>query len=196
MSDPISYVDADVLAARLRIKDTDETSIEDIDEIVESASRQVDDYCDRYFGQVGTVKEPVVRSFPLSNGICLIHDLVSYSRIEFEAGSSWVEADDAALVFQPENGPSLAPAKPYEYIEGVASTWSRVRITGVWGWPAVPSQVSRAAKLQAIRLWKSPTVSLGVVGGADNMGVLRLSASLHPDARSLLDPFVKVSIGG
>jgi len=197
VTDPISYVDAEALAAKLAIKEADTDSIADVTQIASDASRQVDDYCGRYFGSIGTTQSPVVRSFPVENGLCLLDDLQSWSLIEAYTGTSWTTYDSTGLVFGPENAPTMLPARPWDLLTFPEYRWKpeRIRITGVWGWAAVPSQVSRAAWLQAIRLFKSPSVSLGVVGGADNMGVLRLSAQLQPDARELLRPFVKVNGG-
>jgi hypothetical protein len=69
--------------------------------------------------------------------------------------------------------------------------WNRqatVRVTAVYGWPAVPAEVNMATVIQASRLFKRLDAPLGVMGFGD-MGVVRVSRYADPDVEQLLSPF-------
>lgn len=62
-----------------------------------------------------------------------------------------------------------------------------MRISGVWGWPAVPDAVKAACRIQVSRVFKRADSPLGVAGFGE-FGVVRVSR-LDPDVESLLAPY-------
>ncbi len=109
----------------------------------------------------------------------------------------WASTD---YQFQPVNRPT---GRPYTRVEAVGtllfpyrcapgSRADRVRITGVWGWTAVPEPVHQACLIQSARIIKRRYSPEGVAGPSD-FGVVRISR-LDPDVMSLLDPFRRTAV--
>jgi hypothetical protein len=63
-----------------------------------------------------------------------------------------------------------------------------VKITGVWGWSAVPSPVKQATIIQASRIFKRLDSPLGVLSSPD-LGFIRVGTRLDPDVQMLLNPY-------
>lgn len=191
------YVTLDDLKNALQIDLSDTRKDTALTSVLDSASRDIDKFCDRYFGQVGTTGDPVVRVYDTKGGLLLIDDLTDLVTIEYESAEEvWTTFPDSYILL-PRNAPAEIVAEPWTMIRTrTGSAWPLVvRIGGVWGWPAVPQQIKDATLLQAVRLFKSKDVPLGVVGGADMMGTMRLSVGLHPDAQHLVQPYVRAGIG-
>jgi hypothetical protein len=170
--------------------------------VVESASRAIDQYCDRYFGQTGTQAAPVNRLYRARSQQVMIDDLVTLTDVGVEY-SGFAETFSSlganSVLKQPVNANTENPLRPFTSLLAKPGTvlppppgW--VRVTGVWGWPTVPPQIRDACVLQTVRLFKSRDVPLGVMGGADMMGAIRLPGGLHPDARQLCEPFRRFGI--
>jgi hypothetical protein len=68
-----------------------------------------------------------------------------------------------------------------------------VKVTGVWGWPAVPAAISQATILQAARHFKRYDSPLGVAGFGD-FGVVRVSRFLDADVQMLVEPYKKMRL--
>jgi hypothetical protein len=69
-----------------------------------------------------------------------------------------------------------------------------VKVTAVWGWPAVPSTVKQAALIQAARLYRRFESPEGVLGGSD-FGVVRVGSRVDPDVEMLLAPYRYLTVG-
>ena len=184
----------------LRISDSrDDVSLAGV---IESASRAIDRYCDRYFGQSGTQSAPVQKLYRSRSGVVLIDDLVTLTDVEVEFSGfaeSFTSLGANAVLQQPVNAATATPPQPYTVLLAKPYTvlppmpgW--VRVSGVWGWPEIPQQIRDACVLQSVRLFKSRDVPLGVMGGADMMGAMRLPGGLHPDARILCEPFRRLGL--
>ena len=195
----IDYATLDELKDALSIDATDLRRDEALNRALSSASRDIDAYCNRYFGQMGSGGSPESRIFETHcRGTVVIDDNLGWTTIEYEAGPDTWAAYTDPVVFLPRNaGAEMQLPKPYTMIRTYSGQAFPhvIRINGQWGWPAVPSQVHDATILQAVRLFKSKDVPLGVVGGADMMGTMRLSVGLHPDAQHLVQPFQRAGIG-
>jgi hypothetical protein len=195
-----TYALLDDVKDALRISDDHDDVV--LSGVIESASRAIDRYCDRYFGQTGTEAAPVQKLYRARSGMVLIDDLVTLTDVEVEyAGfaETFNTLGPNSVIAQPVNAATMTPAHPYTVLTAKPSTvlppmpgW--VRVSGVWGWPSVPQQVRDACVLQSVRLFKSRDVPLGVMGGTDMMGAIRLPGGLHPDARILCEPFRRMAI--
>lgn len=176
----------------LKITDNMDDSLLEI--AIESASRLIDGYTGRYFYNAGTA----TRNYAAADSwIVYIDDLQSVSEVAStdEVGDSYTvwTANDYQL--EPLNGLSGGIAQPYTSIRAVKQyVWpfladrALVRITGVWGWPSVPTAVKQATILQASRIFKRNDSPLGVAGFGD-MGVVRVGSRLDPDVQHLVDPY-------
>lgn len=182
------------LKAALGIEDSvDDTALE---AAITAASRMIDDYTERFFYKDGTVGSPVYRYYtPQDIALLMIDDITTISEVAIDAAFdqtySTVFATSDYLV-EPVN----APRKGWPYTR-ILATGSyifpyplpqSVRVKGVWGWSAVPSEISMATLIQASRLFARRQSPFGIAGAPD-LGVVRLSARLDADVEVLCKSF-------
>lgn len=204
MSQPMLYADLVDVRAALRIDPADTQYDAVLSVAISAASRKVDEYCNRYFGQIGTMDDPDQRLYRANAQRILIDDLVSLVRLEFDYTgflTTFTEFDASSVIPSPVNAANLQPARPYTMLLAKPNTtlpqppgW--VRVSGVFGWPVVPDPVRQATLLQAIRVFKAQDVPLGLVASSDAVSVMRLPRGLHPDAAELLSGFERDKGGG
>lgn len=192
------------LKASLAISDSiDDTPLE---AAITAASRLIDGYTERFFYQDGTTQVPVVRYYSPSNPYQVnLDDFVSLTEVATDNNNDntfeTVWASSAYLI-EPRNNPrkgwpynrilarnsffypfSTYNIYPYSYPQSV-------RVTGVWGWSAVPSEVNFATIIQASRLFNRRHSPFGIAGSPE-MGTVRLYSRLDADVEVLLKPFRK-----
>jgi hypothetical protein len=176
----------------LRITDSiDDTMLE---VAIESASRMIDGYTARTFSNAGTA----VRNFAATDDLNLIiDDAISVSEVAStdEIGGSYTIWKVTDYQLEPVNSRSDGLYMPYtgirainDYAWPVVDQQALVRITGVWGFPAVPIAIKQATIIQASRLFKRLDSPLGVAGFGD-MGAIRVGRYLDPDVEQLAMPF-------
>jgi len=176
----------------LRITDSVDDSL--LEMAIESASRLIDGYTYRYFYNAGTA----TRDFAAEDSYLVnIDDLVSISELKStdEIGSeytTWLATD---YQLQPVNGKQDGLNIPYTSILAVddklfntLGSQALVRITGVWGWSAVPIAVTQATIIQSSRIYKRLDSPLGVAGFGD-LGAIRVGRALDPDVEQLVMPY-------
>lgn len=177
----------------LRITDTVDDSLLELS--VEAASREIDGYCQRIFYS-RTAQTRVYT--PESYFLCQTDDIVSVTTLETATDGSTFDVTWSAGDYQlePLNGVSGGlQAQPYTRIRAVDSyvfpmfmlNEATVRITGTFGWAAVPVDVKQACVLLAMRQFKRYDSPLGVAGFGD-MGALRVGRT-DPDVEALLHPY-------
>jgi hypothetical protein len=186
------YATLTQVKAALRITDSvDDTLLE---MAIESASRLIDGYTYRYFYNAGTA----VRNFAAEDSYLVnIDDLVSISELKTtdEIGSEYTTWNATDYQLQPVNGKQDGLNIPYTSILAVddklfntLGSQALVRITGVWGWSAVPIAVTQATVIQSSRIYKRLDSPLGVAGFGD-LGAIRVGRSLDPDVEQLVMPY-------
>lgn len=168
-----------------------------LDEIVNATSRMIDEYTGQFFYQiVGGTAYYQPHSYEEVN----VDPLVSITSIAVDTdGDGTYETVLAAAdyILQPVNAAMFA--KPFTSIELAPATTvalpadlnKGVRIIGTLGWAAVPSAVAQACIIASSHLYEARKAYLGVIGGADTGGVIRLSQKLHPEAVLLLEGYRK-----
>ena len=180
--------------AALRITDSVDDAL--IESSINSASRLIDGYCSRSFYNAGTA----ARYFaPQSDLYCDVDDI---------AGSAITLATDPQadgtfeLVWsvsdyqlEPLNGILDGQSWAYtriraamDYLFPVTNDLALVKVTGVWGWPAVPAAVETACIIQSQRIFKRFDSPLGVAGFGD-MGAIRVTRALDGDVAQLVEPY-------
>lgn len=165
----VAYATSDDLVARYPSLDAQD--LDEIDAILEAASRWIDGRCHRRFDLDDT---PTVRLF--SAGHPYVLDLGAF---EIGAtGSVTVETDDGSGSFattvdpaeyqlEPVNAAYAAPEpRPFTTIRRLAGRWPRarseqgrqelVRVTARYGWPAVPAAVREACLLLGNEEFENP----------------------------------------
>ncbi len=181
----------------LQIEDIlDDTAIE---AAILTASRQIDEYCQRFFYREGTVASPSVRYYTATSPWILeIDDLVSLSAVNTDTGfdtplqyaQSWNIASD--IMLEPVNNDKKG--WPYTRLLAVGQyVWpyffpQTCKITGVFGFPEIPYEVQLACKIQASRLFVRKQSPFGIAGSVE-LGTVRLNSRLDPDVEMLLKTF-------
>lgn len=169
---------------------------------VQAASRGIEEICGRFFWRdVNTVRTYIPESIYRQS----IDDCVSVSALAVDrdgTGSyteSWTQDVDYALEVTPGryNPGSLGEQWPFtgfniigpKYIP-IIWPWrplNAIKITGTWGWPAVPLAVKMAALIAAADLFKLKDAPFGVAGVSD-MGIMRVQA--NSQVYALLERYV------
>lgn len=182
------------IKAALGITDTDRDTL--ISMAGSAASELIDLHTGRTFGTTGTV----VRYFaPADNWLLPVDDLAG-TAITVETSTSANGTYDVTFTpsdyqLEPLNARLNGIPWPYTALRAVgdhywptASGEATVRVTGVYGWPAIPSVVVQAAVLQGARLYMRYQSPLGVAGG-NEFGAMRVTRSLDPDVAVMLADF-------
>ena len=182
---------ADVKAA-LRITDSVDDSL--LEMAIESESRLIDGYTYRYFYNAGTATRDFVAS---DSYLTIIDDLISLSELKTtdEIGSEYVTWGSADYQLRPVNGKQDGLNVPYtsilstdDLLFNILGEQALVRVTGVWGWTAVPIAIKQATVIQSSRIYKRLDSPLGVAGFGD-LGAIRVGRSLDPDVEQLVMPY-------
>lgn len=164
---------------------------------LDSASLQIDHFCDRTFtaDSVATTRDYVVTNTglldvdPISTTTGLIVQTDDNNDGTFE--TTWTINTDFRL--EPINASSSSV--PWDRIVALGTRWfpklayrPGVRVTAKFGWPTGtgPASVKQATLIQASRLFKRKDSPFGVAGSVEFGSEIRLLAKLDPDVESLL----------
>lgn len=188
---------ADVKNA-LQIEDSnDDTAIQ---AAILTASRQIDEYCQRFFYQEGTQASPSVRYYTAySPWYVETDDIVSINQLacdpDFDQSYAQIwntTTPPLDIMYEPVNNPKKG--WPYTRILAIGSYVfpyffpQTVKVTGVFGFPEVPYEVELACKIQASRLFVRKQSPFGIAGSVE-LGTVRLNSRLDPDVEMLLKTF-------
>lgn len=191
---------SDVKAA-LRLNDTVDDALLEIS--IEAASREIDGWCERVF--TASTATRIYR--PTDVFTVDVDDLQSITTLKTDSDGDGVfdvtwESTDYQL--NPLNGIAGGITTPYtqvraigEYLfpiyepRNVNSNEASVQITGVWGWPSVPTAVKQACIILSMRQFKRYDSPTGVMGFGD-LGVMRVGR-VDPDVEKLLMPFRRMA---
>jgi hypothetical protein len=186
------YCSLSEVKASLRISDSVDDSL--LEMAVESASRLIDGYAYRYFYNAGTATRDFVAE---DSYLTIIDDLISISELKTtdEIGSTYVTWSPGDYQLRPVNGRMDGLSVPYTSILSTddllfnkLGEQALVRVTGVWGWSAVPIAIKQATIIQASRIYKRLDSPLGVAGFGD-LGAIRVGRALDPDVEQLVMPY-------
>lgn len=196
------YVSLATLKLALGITDTDRDTL--LDNALAAASRGIDDHCGRRFWADPVA---VARTYnPRGRVVCdddgseriLVDDISSTDGLIVETGAAGGGTWTAVTGYEaaPEN--ALADGKPITSLRLLSGSWAygprvRVRVTALYGWPAVPDVVVTATLLQSSRLYKRKDTPEGVMGSSE-WGAIRVSR-IDPDVQALVEKLVLPGIG-
>lgn len=167
--------------------------------VVTSVSRWIDNYCDRHFWQTSA---GVARVFDACGQYTLeVGDVTAVTEVATDDDRDGVyETVWAGTDWQltPAGAPTAPEAKPYRKVKSLGRAFplrtvetdreGLVRVTGTWGWPAVPVDVYQACLLQSGYIVRRKDSPEGVFG-INDFGVVRMSGRLDPDVAALLGPY-------
>ena len=195
-----AYTTLNTVKAALRITDNvDDTLIENA---INTASRMIDGYCQREFYNAGTAS----RVFAASDELYVDIDDLAGTAITLQTDSqatgdfdiTWTPSD---YQLEPLNGKSAGQPWAYtriravlNYLFPVENGLALVKVTGVWGWPAVPQAIEYATIMQSQRLFKRLDSPTGILGFGD-MGAVRVTRQLDPDVAEMVNPFRRDGFG-
>lgn len=162
---------------------------------VESSSRMIDDYCDRFFYQDGTSQSPVARYYsPIDMYYVQIDDIITITEIatdedlSFSWDTVWTTTD---FMVEPINNPrkgwpynKLLAVGAYIFTAGLPQS---LRVQGIWGWSAVPKEIKTACLIQSSRMFLRRQSPFGIAGSPE-LGTVRLLAKLDADVEALIKP--------
>lgn len=162
---------------------------------IESSSRMIDDYCDRFFYQDGTSQSPVSRYYsPTDMYYVQIDDIITITQIatdenlQFSWDTVWTTTD---FMVEPINNPrkgwpynKLLAVGAYIFTAGLPQS---LRVSGIWGWSAIPKEIKTACLIQSSRMFLRRQSPFGIAGSPE-LGTVRLLAKLDADVEALIKP--------
>ena len=177
-------------------------SIDDaeIEAAILAASRMIDDYCQRFFYQEGSLAFPATRYYTAvspwyveTDDIVQITELACDPDFDQSYAQIWnTTTPPLDIMYEPVNNPQKG--WPYTRVLAIGSYVfpyffpQTVRISGIFGFPEVPYEVQLACKLQAARLFVRKQSPFGIAGSVE-LGTVRLNSRLDPDVEMLLKTF-------
>lgn len=189
------YASTDQIKAALRITDDVDNSL--INMAGSAASELIDGYCQRTFGTVAET-----RYFAPHDSYVINIDDLAGTAITLQTSTlsdqvydvTWAAKD---YQLEPLNAVADGLSWPYtriravdDYIFPTAYGEKTVKITGTFGFPAVPASITQAAVIQASRIFKRLDSPLGIAGFGE-MGAMRVSKGLDPDVAQLVTPYIR-----
>jgi hypothetical protein len=180
---------AEVKAAMRIIDNVDDDLLE---LAIESASRQIDGHCERVFY---TDEESRIYT-ALDSYLVEIDDLAAITELKTSSDGDGFDTTWAASDYQlePLNGKAGGISSPATFIRATGDYLfprlgdeALVKVTGTFGWSAVPTAIKQATLILAQRQFKRYDSPLGVAGIGD-IGIIRVSR-IDPDVAALVAPF-------
>lgn len=170
-----TYTTLDLLRNDLRIPTADTTRDARLTGLIAAASRVIDDHCSRRFwadtaatARVFRTRDRVVDD--VDGQLLLVDDIADDTGLLVEAANTttWTTLTDAvdttpdnALTrWQPVTGLRLETPTRW-------SAWRRIRVTAVWGWPAVPDPVGRVCLVMAARMHRDTPDSAAATNASE-----------------------------
>jgi hypothetical protein len=201
------YAPVGALKSRLGISDADTAEDYELHAACFAASRAIENHTGRTFWRTAA---GTARTFVAENQHCLdlgrFCDLVSLSELATDDGTGafatvWSAGNYQLLPLNPAAAPEV---RPYTEIRALGRTFpvvcssyssraDRVRVTGVWGWPAVPWNIRQAALILAQETYKAKD-TFGGVAGFGEFGVVRLRD--NPLLGTYVDPYTRMDAYG
>lgn len=176
----------------------------DLANVIASASRGIDAATGRRFWS-DTGVDNVRYYTPDSSYRLMIDDLIALTSVLVDQDGdgtfeeTWTNNTD--FVLQPVNNPSEYPARPYESLvrRKLGSYYlpcgieHSVKVTGKFGWAAVPPEIKTATTILAVKMLKRMREApFGIVsfGGSDSGAAMRI-ARTDPDVANLIAGYVR-----
>ena len=200
------YATKNQIKAALRIGTADVLDDDLIDNCAGAASRLIDGSCNRKFWAVGSA---TARVFQAEDSFFCSIDDISGTALTLQTSTNadgvfdttWTPTD---WQLEPLNGDLDGITWAYDKIRAVGDylfptvnanygSQALVKVTAIFGWPAIPEPVTQATIIQASRIFKRYDSPLGVAGFGD-MGAIRVSRALDPDVAQLVEPYRRMRL--
>ncbi|MDM4721153.1 hypothetical protein QTQ03_16670 [Micromonospora sp. WMMA1363] len=189
------YITSAQLKAYVRVDANDTVDDDEIADAVTAASRAVDQHTHRQFGQVAVAEArtyTAVYDRHVGMWRIVVDDLGDTTGLDIQAAGGEI----TTYTLHPRN--ALTKGRVYEEIRvplsaSVTPTGDEgeLTITAPWGWPATPTAVPLATKLQGSRFLARRDSPYGVAGSPQDGSEVRLLARVDPDVAVSLRPYVR-----
>lgn len=190
------YVDLTTLKLYLQ-KDSDGNDAL-LTQALKSASRAIEKWCGGrqfYLDSSATAREFLTAGSVITRGgadVLLIDDLGDATGLLVEGAAQSTYSTVAASGYE-----FAGRTLPYDGLRAISgSGWSgyrKVRVTGKWGWPAIPDEIVQACLILAGRWYRRKDSQEGVLGTIDG-GMIRVGVH-DPDVKMLLKEFRYTGFG-
>lgn len=189
------YTTVATLKTRLGISDTtDDTTL---GLVLTGVCRAIDGHCGQSFYRDAVASTRYYtatdKSVVFTDPIVSVTTLATDSAADRTYTTTWAATDYDLM---PDNAAS--GDRPYTWIEtapngsySFSSLAKGIKLTAVYGWPAVPAAVGEAALLWAERIFKRKDAPFGIASFIE-AGEMRLIKDMDPDVQTLLRPFVRL----
>lgn len=195
------YVSMEELKATLELSGSN-FSDGDIRSACSAASRAIDMACGRRFWADGNANQVRVYT-PTDSRKLTIDDLTTLTSIKTDPGGDGVYEETWAATDY-TLGPLNASAESVPYTSVTAHPSGRylfptaypasVQITGKWGWPSVPAEITLATSILAARLFKrTREAPFGVAGFGIDGASIRVPR-IDPDVQALIGPYMRATL--
>lgn len=189
------------LKAALRLTDSIDDSLLELS--IESASREIDGYTERFFYSTSATRVYA----PNNVYVVETDDIVSVTSVKTSTDGLTFDQTLLSTDYQlePLNGIVGGLVSPYTQMRAVGDyLWpayspqtiyhleASVQVVGVFGWSAIPAAIRQATLILAMRLFKRLDAPLGMI--SNDLGSMRVGR-FDPDVEALVAPFRKVSAG-
>lgn len=200
------YCSKEEIKSRVGIAQADTGDDFEIELAVQAAAKAIEGFCGRYFWQ-----GPDTRTYvPESIWAAHVDDMVSVTTLKTDPNGdgtfpvTWTQGVnfELSLGSRSYNQRSSGEPRPYRVINVIGGgslffpfVWplyraDRIQVTGIFGWPAVPTSVKQAALQLAADYFKLKDAPFGVVGSGE-FGVVKVEAG--SEVAGILQPYIDPS---
>lgn len=176
---------------------------DDIEIAIGAASRAIDLLTNRHFYRDDPAADQVVRYYtPSAPGLVLIDDLIPDATNEVATGriaTFTALAENTQFVYGPLN--AAADSRPFTRLEALTNGCfpvcaRSVRVTGRFGWPAIPEAIEQAAGILASMLMLRHREAIyGVILAGSEIGAIARIARDDPHVSMLTAGYVRKVVG-
>jgi len=200
------YVDKADLKTYIGLTGTGQDT--NIDNAIDGASRLIDKMCGRHFWQDATVTDKFYT--PINSYYLEIDDLSTTTGLVVKLDTNDDGTHDKTLTidtdfvlkpynpqvhkissttyYYPHSEINILPTRSDAHFDAFVT--KNVKVTGKFGWSAVPEAIKQATLIQATRLWKRKDTPFNVFGN-EQTGQKELFNKIDPDALQLIKGYVK-----
>ena len=181
---------------------------DNLENAIESASREIDAICGRFFYQTGSEAKTFtpkyttyieVPDISTPSGLALLldttddgtHNKTLTINTDFYTKPLDAGNEVVGVQYQPITEIAILDTRSSERFD--TSIVKQIKITCQWGWSAVPHSIRQATFLQATRLWKRKDSPFSTYGNPET-GTGELFNKFDPDALKLIKRYIKKTL--
>ena len=177
---------------------------DDVDRAIESASRAIDEWCCRRFYADTVASARYYTASSEDTYVLPVDDIATTTGLVVMSDDNWDGTYENTWTLNSRTGPYgfmveptnwSALARPITRIRAIVNAWPTVHqgveITAKWGWAAIPTAVTEACLMLAVRWYKRKDTPFGVMGSAET-GFVTLP-KVDPDVQAILNPYRRMA---